>query len=86
MIMDVDKREDKVEKKFTVSAPRVAKIAENCRVHCPRAMVVVCVDPVCCMVPLVRHKLEGSLWFNPRKLLGSVSYVQVGTKTFIIIY
>lgn len=77
MLIDTDRKHEIMKKKLETSFHKVKQFAEKCTIYCPRAILIICVDPLCCTMPLIQRVFDETPWFHPGKLIGNVSTIQV---------
>lgn len=77
--MDFTYKEADVPSKFNKVAPSVKFLAEEIGMYAPRAVILNCIEPVCCTMPLIQATMNDTALYNPGKIVGCISQVQVLT-------
>lgn len=66
-----------MEDKLFNEGRRIIESATVCSYFAPRAIIVVCVDPISVTLPLVKAVYKAGTWYHPGRIIGSIALSQV---------
>lgn len=69
--------DNKFDKTYDGLLGRMRDLAKICSYVNPKAVMIDCVEPICCTLPIVQAVLMDTNFYNPTRILGCVSPLQV---------